>query len=139
MPTDADPNIFSVSWQTLRAFVGASPFQVLHRTRHRHGRNGQQHVDVVAVDRAGVNDHLVRLRCLAQQLTASLPHIAPKDGESIFRNPYKMVLAVPDQMAAAFVALHTPVYTGHAAVPCRLKMGFPDRLSGTLKQGGAMR
>ena len=111
MPTDADPNIFSVSWQTLRAFVGASPFQVLHRTRHRHGRNGQQHVDVVAVDRAGVNDHLVRLRCLAQQLTASLPHIAPEDGEPIFCN----------RMPAPFVALHDPVYTGQPAVPCRLK------------------
>jgi hypothetical protein len=40
-------------------------------------------------------------------------------------------------MAAAFVALHDPVYTGHAADPCRLKgVGFPDPLSGTLNVTG---
>jgi hypothetical protein len=80
-----------------------------------------------------MNDHFVCPRCLAQQLTASLPHIASEDGEPIFCNPYNVVLAVPDCMAAAFVALHEPVYTRHAAVPCRLKgVGFTDPLSGTL-------
>src|SRR5262245_64184139 len=60
--------------------------------------------------------------------------VSAENGEPIFRNPYNVVLAVPDRMAAAFVALHDPVYTGHAADPCRLKgVGFPDPLSGTLK------
>ena len=76
---------------------------------------------VIAVDRPGVNDHFVSPGCLANQLAASLPHIAPKDGEPIFRNPYNVVLAVPDRMAAPFVVLHDPVYTGQPAVPCRLK------------------
>src|SRR5262245_51785135 len=89
---------------------------------------------VIAVDRPGVNDHFVRPGCLANQLAASLPHVAAENGEPIFRDPYNVVLAVPDRMAAAFVALHDPVYTGHAADPCRLKgVGFPDPLSGTLK------
>src|SRR5215475_10328526 len=88
---------------------------------------------VIAVDRPGVNDHFVRPGGLANQLAASLPHVAAENGEPIFRNPYNVVLAVPDGMAAAFVALHDPVYTGHAADPCRLKgVGFPDPLSGTL-------
>src|SRR5262245_62906213 len=88
---------------------------------------------VIAVDRPGVNDHFVRPGCLANQLAAPLPHVAAENGEPIFRDPYNVVLAVPDRMAAAFVALHDPVYTGHAADPCRLKgVGFPDPLSGTL-------
>src|SRR5262252_6187989 len=78
-------------------------------------------MNVLPVDRPGVNDHFVRPCRLANQFTASLPHIAPKDGEPIFCNPYNVVLAVPDRMAAAFVALHDPVYTGQASVPCRLK------------------
>src|SRR5262245_64576233 len=102
--------------------MGAPPFQVLHSTRHRQaGWNGQQQMNVIPVDRYGVDHHVVPTGCLTNQLTASLPHIAPKDGEPIFRNPYNVVLAVPHRMAAAFVALHNPVYTGHAAVPCRLK------------------
>src|SRR5215510_13262378 len=90
---------------------------------------------VIAVDRPGVNDHFVRPGGLANQLAASLTHVAAENGEPIFRNPYNVVLAVPDGMAAAFVALHDPVYTGHAADPCRLKgVGFPDPLSGTLNK-----
>src|SRR5262247_992119 len=76
---------------------------------------------VIAVDRPGVNDHFVRPGCLANQLAAPLPHVAAENGEPIFRNPYNVVLTVPDRMAAAFVALHDPVYTGPAGVPCRLK------------------
>src|SRR5262245_2245914 len=119
--------------------MGAPPFQVLHCARYRQaGRNGQQQMNVLPVDRPGVNDHFVRPCCLANQFTASLSHIAPKDGEPIFRNPYNVVLTVPDRMAAAFVALHDPVYTGPAGVPCRLKAwgflipyrGLKDMLSG---------
>jgi len=66
---------------------------------------------MIAVDRPGVNNHFVRPGCLANQLAASLPHVAAENGEPIFRNPYNVVLAVPDGMAAAFVALHDPVYT----------------------------
>src|SRR5262249_33111250 len=80
-------------------------------------------MNVLPVDRPGVNDHFVRPCCLANQFTASLSHIAPKDGKPIFRNPYNVVLAVPDRMAAAFVALHDPVYTGRAGGPCRLVWG----------------
>jgi len=76
---------------------------------------------MVAVDRSGVNDHLVRPSCFTQQLAASLADVPAKDGETAFRHPYQVILAVPDSVAAALVALHTPVYTGHAAVPCRLK------------------
>jgi hypothetical protein len=62
----------------------------------------------------------------AKTSSVTLPLLATQypraeNGEPIFRNPYNVVLAVPDPMAAAFVALHDPVYTGHAAVPCRLK------------------
>ena len=76
---------------------------------------------VVTINRPGMNDHLMGARRLAHQLSAPLPHIPAEDSEPVFRNPYNVVLAVPDRMAAAFVALHAPVYTGHARVPCRLK------------------
>jgi len=36
---------------------------------------------MVRVDWPGVNGHFVRPGCLANQLTASLPHIATKGGE----------------------------------------------------------
>src|SRR5215468_9042918 len=89
---------------------------------------------VVTINRPGMNDHLVGARRLTHQLSAPLPRIPAQDREPIFRNPYNVVLAVPDHMAAAFVTLHAPVYTGHPRVPCRLKgVGFPDPLSGTLK------
>ena len=39
----------------------------------------------------------------------------------ILRHPSQVILAIPDRVAAALVALHAPVYTGHVAVPCRLK------------------
>jgi len=76
---------------------------------------------VIAVDRLGVNDHFVRPGCLAKQLAASLPHVAAENGEPVFRNPYNVVLADPDLWLPrlSFVALHDPVYTGHAALPCR--------------------
>jgi hypothetical protein len=54
-------------------------------------------MNVIPVDRPGVNDHFMPPGCLANQLTASLPHIAPKDREPIFRNPYNVVLAVQRQ------------------------------------------
>src|SRR5215468_6452688 len=76
---------------------------------------------VVTINRPGMNDHLVGARRLTHQLSAPLPHIPTEDREPIFRNPYNVVLAVPDHMAAAFVTLHATVYTGHPRVPYRLK------------------
>ena len=52
---------------------------------------------------------------------------------TILRHPNQVILAVPDRVAAALVALHAPVYTGHVADPMPPKgVGFPDPLSGTL-------
>src|SRR5262252_501326 len=90
---------------------------------------------MVAVDRSGVNDHLVRPSCFTQQLAASLADVPAKDGETVFRHPYQVILAVPDSVAAALVALHTPVYTGHAAVPCRLSSSCAPFWAGCVANG----
>src|SRR5215467_11379748 len=79
------------------------------RDTDRLGGMDSKHMNVIAVELSRLNGHVVRPGYLAYQLSASLPHIAPEDGESIFRNPYNVVLAVPDCMAAALVALHDPV------------------------------
>jgi len=50
-----------------------------------------------------------------------LPDIATEHRISILRHPNQVILAIPDRVAAALVAFHAPVYTGHVADPCRLK------------------
>src|SRR5262249_46797508 len=121
-PEVLPPVPFAQAGKLCKQLMRATPLQVLDRPRHRKARwYREQQMHVVTIDRPGMNDHLVCTRRLAHQLPAPLPHIPAEDREPVFRNPYNVVLAVPDRMAAAFVALHDPVYTGHARVPCRLK------------------
>ncbi len=68
-----------------------------------------------------MNHHLVRPGRLTQQLAAPLADIAAKYLVAILRHPNQVILAVPNRVAAALVAFHAPVYTGHVADPCRLK------------------
>src|SRR5262249_8879040 len=122
------PVAFAQAGKLGQQLVRTSPLQVLHSTRHRQtGRNAQQHMHVVAIDRSGVNNHFVCPGCLAQQLTTSLADIPAKHGVTIFRHPIQVMVAVPDGMACALVALHAEVYTALVAIPCRLKPWGRDR------------
>ena len=111
MPSGAGPSTSSVSWQTP---PGAYESSGQHPTRHGQARNGQQQVNMVADDRARVYHHLVPP---AASLIAASDR--RREWETIFRNPYKVVAAVLDRMAAAFEALHDPVHNrtlgSHAA------------------------
>ena len=107
---------------------------MLHRPRHRQARRyRQQHVDMIAIDRARVNHHLVRPRRLAQQLPAPLAHVTTEHRMAILCDPHQMVLAVPDRVAAALVSFHAGILRRSTELPRPPKgVGFPDPLSGTL-------
>ena len=78
-----------------------------------------------AIDRSGVHDHLVRSRRLAQQLPAPNPNVTAKHRVPV-RHPDKVVLAVPDRMAATFVRFHPANLHRKRRDPIRLKAwGFP--------------
>ena len=75
-------------------------------------------MDMVPVQRASMDRHLLAARYLAQQLTTPLAHIARQNREAVLRDPHKMVFAVPDRMAASLVMLHPETI---ASLPSRLK------------------
>ena len=78
-------------------------------------------MDVVPIDRTGVNDHLMRSRRFPKQLPASVPNIPAKHRIAILRHPNQVVLAVPNRMAATLVRFHPLSLHGNAAIPRRLK------------------
>src|SRR5574337_1413098 len=61
---------------------------------------------MVAVDRPGVDDHLMRARNLTQQLSRPLPYVPTQHREPIFRDPHHVILAVPDRVATRLRVLH---------------------------------
>src|SRR5882762_8670897 len=82
-----------------------------------------------------MHDHLMRPGRLAQQLTAPLPDISTEHRISILRHPNDMILAVPNRMAATLVGLHARSLHRTCRRPMPPKgVGFPDPLSGTLKE-----
>jgi hypothetical protein len=89
---------------------------------------------MVTIDRARVDDHLVRPGRLAQQFATPRAHVAAEHRVAILRDPHEMVLAVPDRVAAALVAFHAGILRRSTSMPRPPKgVGFPDPLSGTLK------
>jgi len=64
--------------------------EILDRPRYRQlRRDSDQHVHMVAVDRPRVDQHLLALRDLSQQLSATVAHISTKRLIPIFRRPYR--------------------------------------------------
>ena len=76
---------------------------------------------VIAVDRPGVNNHLVSRRRLTKQFSAPQPDISTKYWVTIFRHPHHMVFAVPNRVAAALVRFHPTTLHWNRPGPSRLK------------------
>src|SRR5574337_108416 len=85
---------------------------------------------MVAVDRPGVDDHLMRARNLTQQLSRPLPYVPTQHREPIFRDPHHVILAVPDRVATRLRVLH------NRSVASRSPKGegFTDPRCGTLNR-----
>ena len=65
--------------------VRTASLQILHRARYRQaGRDRHQQMHVIAIDRPGINDHLMRPCGLTQQFPAPNPNVATKDGIKYF-------------------------------------------------------
>ncbi len=78
--------------------IRAAALQILHRPADRQvWRARQQQVDVVSVDRASVNHHLVATRRLPDQFPAAVADIAARHRVTMFRDPHQMILAIPNR------------------------------------------
>ena len=103
-------------------FVRTPPLQMLYHTRHRQARRDRyKQMNVVAIDRAGVNHHLMCPRRLPQKFPALLSHVATQHLVSVLRHPHQVVFSVPDRMAAALVRLHLRSLHRKCRNPSRLK------------------
>jgi hypothetical protein len=78
-------------------------------------------VDMVAIDRARVDHHLVRSRRLAKQLATAGTHVAAEHRVAILRDPHEMVLAVPDRVLPRLYRSMPAFYDDPPACPGRLK------------------
>lgn len=116
-----------------------TPLQVLHRPTDRQARRDRhKQMDVIAIHRPSVDHHLMSYRSLTDQLAAPQADITTQNLVAIFRNPYDVIFAVPNRVTAAFVRFHTAILHGNRHNPMPLKgVGFPDPLSGTLKNEAA--
>jgi hypothetical protein len=74
----------------------------------------QQHMDVIQIDRPGMNDHFMRGCCLAQQFPTPDPNSSSKPWVTILPHPDEVVLAVPNRMAAPLIACIQPFCTVEA-------------------------
>ena len=84
-------------------------------------RDRHQHVHMVAVDRSGMNNDLMRARRLTQRISASFPNVPAQRRIALLRHPDYMILAVPNRVAAALVGFHPPNLYWKARDPSRLK------------------
>src|SRR5271166_5043903 len=90
---------------------------------------------VIAIDRTGMNDHLMRARRLTQQFAAANPNVPTKDWVTILRHPNHVVFAVPKRYGCHACTLLSTQSNADALRSQPPKgVGFPDPLSGTLKQ-----
>ena len=78
---------------------------------------------MIAIDRPGLNNDLVRAGSFAHQFLASLPNVPTQHRMPVLRHPNHMILAVPDGVAAAFVRFHPASVPCTATIPYRLKAG----------------
>ena len=78
-------------------------------------------MDMVPIDRTGVNEHLMRSRRFPKQLPASQPNVPTKDGMTVLRHPHQVIFAVPNGMAATLVRFHPLSLHGKRRYPSRLK------------------
>jgi hypothetical protein len=78
-------------------------------------------VDMIAIDRPGMNYHLMRCCRLTQQFSAPDPNISAQHWVAIFRHPHQVVFAVPNRMAAPLVRFHPAILPWKRRDPSRLK------------------
>ena len=71
---------------------------------------------MVAIDRSGVYDHLMRPRRLAQQFAAANPNIAPKHRVTVLGTHTKWYLQSQTVWPTRLYASIHPIYTGSAAI-----------------------
>ena len=106
-------------------------FEELYRFRYRQiWRNYNQHVHMISVDRARIDDHFLTTRNLPQQLSTPEPNISIKNRITVLRHPNQVVLTIPDRTATVLVILHGFELT--IPTPPPESAGFTDPLSGTL-------
>jgi len=63
-------------------------------------------MNMIPIDRSGVDNHLLATSDFAKQLPASLTDVTRKHLIPVLRRPYKVILAVPHRMAATLIVFH---------------------------------
>ena len=81
-------------------FVGTLAFQELHRPGYRHvGWNTYQHMNMIPIDRPGVDDHFFASRDFPEQLPTSLSDVTAQDLIPVLGCPHQVILAITNTMA----------------------------------------
>jgi hypothetical protein len=89
----------------LKQFVLTLPLEILNRSRHRQlGRDRDQHMHVVSIDRARVNRHFVRPR----KLPRALSNVPTQNRIAVFRHPNKVILASTSTPSVPATSSMTP-------------------------------
>jgi hypothetical protein len=86
-------------------------------------------MDMISVDRSGIDHQFKALRDLPQQLSAALTDFALQYLIPIFRHPHEVVFAIPHRVATSLVVFHLYKSRPHLSPKGE---GFTDHLSGTL-------
>jgi hypothetical protein len=63
-------------------------------------------MNMVSVYRFSVNDHLMATCRFTDQFPTTIPNVSAQNRETVFRRPDRVILAVPDRVAAALVSFH---------------------------------
>jgi hypothetical protein len=80
----------------LKQFVLTLLLEILNRSRHRQlGRDRDQHMHVVSIDRARVNRHFVRPRNLTQKLPRAWSNVPTQNRIAVFRHPNQVIPCNP--------------------------------------------
>src|SRR5215469_2372875 len=92
-------------------------------------------MNVIAIDRPGVNHDLMSARGLTQQFSASDADIASENRVPVLGHPDQMMFAVPKRCGCRACTLPSNHFVPEASRSQPPKgVGFRDPLSGTLKR-----
>ena len=83
---------------------------------------------MIAINRTGMNMHIMCYRYLPQQFPATQANVPAQNFISVLRRPNQMVFAVPNRMTATLVKLHKWMLR----IPSPKGEGFTDPLTGTV-------
>ena len=114
--------------------MGALPFEVLYRPRHRQLRRDPADAHGHGY-RSSVDRHLVATADFPQQFPGSQPDIPNQHRVSVLGHPYDVIFAVPYRMTAGFRRLHNK---GCYRIPLPEGEGFTDPEKGTLNDSGVV-